>query len=206
MRDAFGVEKAWKGEPGDKRNTKYAAWAAAGLPFIPLGAAAPIGYGIYRNTDTGRKNRNKSIRRAKSKVKKNAFGITKAMEPYETDKGNVYFEDRGKGYKPQTQGAKMASQEEFYRKNPKKRPKPAPEPPPVKSAMDMEMDTLERRLDQMRQKYNPTGARSGMGGMKTPPKPKMPKMMTGKGAAIAGTIGAGAVGGAALYGHNKNKR
>jgi len=75
MRDAFGVEspyieKNWSGEPGDKRNTKY----AMAYGTSPLFAGVP--YTIYRQTDMGRKNRAASIkaakakRRAKSKVKK----------------------------------------------------------------------------------------------------------------------------------------
>lgn len=76
MYDAFGVErsdlieKGWKGEPGDKRNTKYAlTWGAHPI--------AGIAYTVYRQTDTGRKNRNKSIaeaKRRKGKVRKDWKG------------------------------------------------------------------------------------------------------------------------------------
>lgn len=54
MKDAFGVEKAWKGEPGDKRNTKYAA--AWGLGPVP-----GVAYTIYRQGATSKANRKRSI-------------------------------------------------------------------------------------------------------------------------------------------------
>lgn len=72
------IEKGWKGEPGDKRNTKYAGAAAAGLPLAgPIGSAAGVaGYAMYRNmSETGKKRRAMSIKAKKQKLSKSAFGV-----------------------------------------------------------------------------------------------------------------------------------
>lgn len=69
MYDAFGVErpdlveKGWKGEPGDKRNTKY---AASTMVAFPVGT---IGYAAYRQSKTSKRNRAESIAEKKRSKK-----------------------------------------------------------------------------------------------------------------------------------------
>lgn len=66
------VSKAWKGEPGDKRNTKYALSAAGGTALAPgLGTAAgPVAYYYYRQSETGKRKRRESVARKKKPVSK----------------------------------------------------------------------------------------------------------------------------------------
>jgi len=78
MISAFGVEHGeiskkiqWTGEPGDKRNTKYALAGAAGAPVPVAGSIGTmIGYGIYRQSDKSKKERAASIKRAKARREK----------------------------------------------------------------------------------------------------------------------------------------
>jgi hypothetical protein len=148
-----------------------------------------------------------------------AFGIThlisKAKEPYTTPEGNIYFEDRGPGYKGQTQGARNASREEFYRKHPSARPKPAPEPPPVKSALEQDMDMLEERMRKIRGEGQAAPERipHPSGGRQTAPpglwKKKGNKVPKGKWVvpAVATGVAATALAGSAAYANNqKNKK
>jgi hypothetical protein len=64
------LEKAWKGEPGDKRNTKYAASSVIGGIAAPgVGAViGPVGYGIYRSGEESEIRRNASIKRRKAAI------------------------------------------------------------------------------------------------------------------------------------------
>lgn len=63
-----GIAKAWKGEPGDKRNTKYAAAALGGSVVLPgLGTiVAPGAYAVYRAQPGAQQKREASMRRAKA--------------------------------------------------------------------------------------------------------------------------------------------
>lgn len=66
----MNLEKAWKGEPGDKRNTKYATSSLVGGVVVPgIGAAlGPIGYGMYRSGEESEIRRNASIKRRKAAI------------------------------------------------------------------------------------------------------------------------------------------
>ena len=61
------IEKGWKGEPGDKRNSKYALAMLSGSVVPGLGnVVVPVGYGMYRNMDEdGRRRREISIANSK---------------------------------------------------------------------------------------------------------------------------------------------
>jgi hypothetical protein len=53
--DAFGVEKAWKGKEGDKRNTKYYLAGVAGSNAgRPVGARAAVGSASLKSVKQGR--------------------------------------------------------------------------------------------------------------------------------------------------------
>lgn len=61
------IKKAWKGEPGDKRNSKYALAALSGTVVPGMGnITVPLGYGIYRNKNRdGMRRREISIANSK---------------------------------------------------------------------------------------------------------------------------------------------
>ena len=66
----MNLEKAWKGEPGDKRNTKYAASSLIGGVAVPAVGAAlgPLAYGIYRSGEESETRRKASIKRRKAEI------------------------------------------------------------------------------------------------------------------------------------------
>lgn len=61
------IKKAWKGEPGDKRNSKYALAALSGSVVPGVGSVVvPVGYGMYRSMDKdGMRRREISIANSK---------------------------------------------------------------------------------------------------------------------------------------------
>lgn len=66
------VAKAWRGERGDKRNTKYAASVVGGGAVVPV-LGAPVGglvYHKYRQSEQSKKARATAIKAKKHKVKK----------------------------------------------------------------------------------------------------------------------------------------
>ena len=66
----MNLEKAWKGEPGDKRNTKYAASSLVGGAIVPgVGnVLGPVGYGMYRSGEESEARRKESIKRRKAAI------------------------------------------------------------------------------------------------------------------------------------------
>lgn len=76
------VDKAWRGESGDKRNTKYAVSALAGGP---VGA---LGYALYRESDRSKRERAAAIRAKRLKRKRK---VGKAWRGERGDKRNTKY-------------------------------------------------------------------------------------------------------------------
>ena len=66
----MNLEKAWKGEPGDKRNTKYAASSLVAGAVVPgIGnVLGPVRYGMYRSGEESEARRKESIKRRKAAI------------------------------------------------------------------------------------------------------------------------------------------
>lgn len=81
------LSKAWKGEPGDKRNTKYASAALVGSVVPGIGTAAgPVGYAFYRHlNEDGKRRRKMSVAERKrilaEERREHEAKVGKAMSP-----------------------------------------------------------------------------------------------------------------------------